>query len=72
MLNADLIDKQHGEFMQRKESPTTRKPDALRLRRRLVVHVTDHEYERLRQAAACESVSAYIRGLIRQSASALG
>ncbi len=44
------------------------KPDALRLRRRLVVHMTEHEYERLRQAASCESIAAYVRGLIRQGA----
>jgi hypothetical protein len=48
--------------------PRKLKPDALRLRRRLVVHMTEHEYERLRQAASCESVAAYVRGLIRQSA----
>ncbi len=49
-----------------------RKPDALRLRRRVVVNMTDDEFEQLRRAAACESVAAYVRGLSRQSASALG
>ncbi len=49
-----------------------RKPDALRLRRRVVVNMTDDEFEQLRRAAACESVAAYIRSLIRQSAGARG
>lgn len=44
----------------------TPKPDAHRLRRRLVVHMTDAEFAKVRQAAACESMSAYVRGLIRR------
>jgi hypothetical protein len=42
------------------------KPEALRLRRRLIVHMTADEYENLRSAAACESISSFVRGVLRE------
>ena len=42
------------------------KTDALRLRRRLIVHMTADEYENLRSAAACESISSFVRGVLRE------
>jgi hypothetical protein len=42
------------------------KADALRLRRKLVIHMSTTEYENVRLAAACESISSFVRGVLRE------
>ena len=42
------------------------KEDALRLQRKLVVHMTSDEYERVRRESAPETISTYVRSVIRE------
>jgi hypothetical protein len=48
------------------------KSDALRLRRKLVVHMSNTEYEKVRLAAACESIASYVRSVLRERIHAQG
>ncbi len=42
------------------------KPEKHCLRRRLVILLTDEDFQRVRSAAQCESMASYVRSLIRQ------
>ena len=61
--------------MKSKTAPTgtlARKTDDLRLSRRMIVNLTRDEYERLRRAAANESLSSFVRGVLREHVHAQG
>ena len=56
--------------MKSKTTPTgtlARKTDDLRLSRRMIVNLTLDEYERLRRAAANESLASFVRGVLRKN-----
>jgi hypothetical protein len=58
--------------MQQNQTPhtssTTRvpKPDDLRLRRRMVINMTNDEIEAIRQASSPEPISVYVRSILRK------
>jgi hypothetical protein len=59
-----------GVGVKKKTTPTgrlARKTDDLRLSRRMIVNLTRDEYERLRRAAANESLASFVRGVLRKN-----